>query len=261
MHSGGSGIVYYTCGEPGHTSPLCSKNTSQSGDGKAEMDLKSSWKPRKRLVCFNCGKKGHLSHECRSPGQTAAGKEALRQHHEQKEIKGEIKCSSSSDFKKPALKHQLDTTEPSEPWTSTPIYTFTTIPKSSYKLNPPALLIPSNLMWDKVAKQYVDTSLHYYYETCQPSTSRTAFNNISKLSKPAASANAPSTALELMKAIVSSIPNPNISSNVIARNASGPMRTILRTEDNRPILTVIDSGTHIAVVPQSVIHGCGMKIN
>ena len=187
------------------------------------MNSKSSWEPRKRLVCFNCDKKGHLSGECRSSGQTAAGKEALRQHHEQKKIKGEVKRPSSPNFKKLALKHQLNTTEPGALWTSTPMYIFTMILKSSHQSNPSASLIPSNLVWDKVVKQYIDTSSHYYYEIHQPFISRTAFNNISESSKPAMPANTLSTVLELMKAMASSVPNPGMSSNMIARNMSGPM--------------------------------------
>jgi len=39
------------------------------------------------------------------------------------------------------------------------------------------------------------------------------------------------------------------------------MYTVLHTEDHRPILTVMDSGTHVAVVPQSVITACGLSIS
>lgn len=43
--------------------------------------------------------------------------------------------------------------------------------------------------------------------------------------------------LALMKVMASSVLNPTISVELISQKASGPMRTVLRTEDDRPVLT------------------------
>jgi hypothetical protein len=136
------------------------------------------------------------------------------------------------------------------------MYMFSTTPKDT--VPPPPGLVPSNLVWDKIAKEYVDTPSSYYYETRHP-TDTAYFNNIggSQQSTTVSDSN-PMSPLALMKAMASSV--PPASQEVVSQKASGPMCTILKTDDGRPILMVIDSGTHIAVVPQSVILGC-LKIN
>jgi hypothetical protein len=45
---------------------------------------------------------------------------------------------------------------------------------------------------------------------------------------------------------------------VASQKASGPMRAVSRTEDDRPILTVVNFGISVAAVAQSVILGCGL---
>ncbi len=105
-HSGGSVVVRYTCGELGHTSPMCPKSTSQSGDGKA-----SCTDFRTKIVFFNCGENGHFSRDCTISCQTAADKEAFRQYSAQRverdNSKAEVKCSSSPDTTKRTTSKKL----------------------------------------------------------------------------------------------------------------------------------------------------------
>jgi Zinc knuckle len=255
-----TGIACYTCGEAGHLAPNCpKKDTSSSSPSKGGGSGEFKRRPQ---TCFNCGGKGHLRPDCTTKEQTPEGKEAEAQYIARNKSSN-IKRSSSPDTKKLAPKNHLEAhpssdfnSDPGASW-SAPIYMFTASPKPNIESPtlPPGL-VPSILIWDKVAKQYVDTPSHYYYETRQPSIA--PFNNIGS-STP--SSDPVATPLALMKAMASSVPSPSLPDEVVSQKASGPMRTVLRTEDDRPILTVVDSGTHVAVVPQSVILGGGLNID
>ena len=189
---------------------------------------------------------GHTRSDCTVKSQTPGGKIAEGNYL--------ARTAGKRDKKPPAQSHQLDTADSDlgNPWAGSPFYTFTTMPKSSSPLED---LVPSNLVWDKAAKQYVNTPSHYYYETRPPVVTASSFNNIGESDTNSPDANP----LALMKAMASSV--PSVPSESISQKAAGPMHTIVKTDDGRPMLTVIDSGTHVAVVPQSVIAGCGLTID
>ena len=240
-------VTCYSCGEKGHYATSCPKKSSAATVAAAATPVKSEAMDQKRPpTCFNCGMPGHTRSECTIKTQTPGGKIAEGNYLARMGM-------GKRDKKAPAQSHQLDTaSDLGNPWAGSPFYTFTTTPKS-----PPSQfenLVPSNLVWDKTAKQYVDTPSHYYYETRQPAVT-TSFNNIGESDLNASDANP----LALMKAMASSV--PSVPSESISQKAAGPMHTIVKTDDGRPMLTVIDSGTHVAVVPQSVITGCGLTID
>jgi len=172
-------IVCYTCGEPGHLAPNCPKKdtpslSSSKGCGSGESK-------RRGPVGFNCRRKGHVRSDCASKEQILEGKEAETRYIARTKSPY-IKRSSSPDTKKPVPENHLEAhpssdtgSNPGAPWLS-PIYMFTASPKSNVQSPfPPPSLVPSNLVWDNLTKQYVDTCSHYYYETRQPSTAQ--FNN------------------------------------------------------------------------------------
>jgi hypothetical protein len=65
-----------------------------------------------------------------------------------------------------------------------------------------------------------------------------------------------------MKAMASSVVTSAVDKpDKVQQKISGPMHTVLRTKDDRPILTMIDSGILVAVVSQSVILECGLSID
>src|SRR5436190_21692695 len=106
------------------------------------------------------------------------------------------RASSPEARKSPALKNYMDTQSVDNlgmPWA--PYYTFSVVPKSTIPSSshqsrhpqirqpPPAqppVLVPSNFVWDKTRKEYVNTPSHYYYKTRHTSV----FNNLN-ISAPA----------------------------------------------------------------------------
>ena len=125
-----------------------------------------------------------------------------------------------------------------------PIFVLSSESKTSTALSSiqPPVLVPSNLVWDKSSRQYVDSASHYYYETKQPS----AFNNFGPSeTTPSGPAVTPSSKLDplaLMEALSESIPSVSPEDAVVKEKAAGPMHTITETSDGRKMLTVLDTG-------------------
>ena len=63
-----------------------------------------------------------------------------------------------------------------------------------------------------------------------------------------------------MKALA--ISSPSVSSeDSVQQKAAGPMHTVTETSDSQKMLTVMDSGTHVCVAPQSVISACNFHVH
>ena len=62
--------------------------------------------------------------------------------------------------------------------------------------------------------------------------------------------------------IALAISSPSISSEDSAQEkAAGPMHMVTETSDGQKMLTVMDSGTHVCVAPQSVISACNFRVH
>ena len=276
-------VTCYTCGEEGHYSPDCpnsktaASKASPGKDDSNEKDSKKLWGGGESwLVCYKCSGKGHKWLDCPSDKTYQAGKDARKAHAASRAPRA---SSPLADVKKsPAPKNQLDTQPVSDlgtPWA--PYYALSAVPKSALRQSysevrqpsptpPPTLqppvLVPSNLVWDKIKKEYVDTSSYYYYETRQPSV----FNNFDMSvptsfdarSSPELSSH--SDPIALMKALAST-PSVSHGEDTAKEKAAGPMHTVTETFDGQKMLTVLDSGTHVCVVPQSVISACNCRVH
>ena len=70
---------------------------------------------------------------------------------------------------------------------------------------------------------------------------------------------APADPIALMKALAttSTIPPEDLAKE----KAAGPMHTVMQTSDGQKMLTVLDSGLHVCVAPQSVISACNFRVH
>src|SRR5271170_8420267 len=64
-----------------------------------------------------------------------------------------------------------------------------------------------------------------------------------------------------MKALVISSTSTVLPEDSAKEKAAGPMHTVTQTSDGQHMLTVMDSGTHICVAPQSVISACDFLVH
>jgi hypothetical protein len=92
-----------------------------------------------------------------------------------------------------------------------------------------------------------------------------SFNNFD-ISAPTSSSaqpcskSSPSDPIALMKALATS--SPSVSSEGTANEkAAGPMHMVTETSDGQKMLTVLDSGAHVCVAPQSVISACNFHVH
>ena len=282
-------ITCYTCNQKGHISPNCPQNKDKKSDGKQGRKKKDPPERSEDDICYTCGGKGHCSPECPSK-KTLAKKTGSD--------KTEITSSKlHMDTRQPAQELYYQQ-QASPSWVRTPTPQQSRSQQSRY---PQDELGTFYYHFDtKDGTDFIDTTECYAFETLPWFDKDEEMDNHWKQEEamlhsysqfhydyskygqdppPVSDTEFYSAETELQQ-LHHSVPVPppepesdisaadvseaisNIQSGPIVPPPCGSMRTFTHTvDDNKRMLTVLDTGTAPNLIPRSSLIGCGYKID